>query len=78
MKRLLSKPCDFTYSELKTLLNGLGYTQVNKGKTSGSSIAFIHGKKQHIIRLHKPHPGNELKLYQIAEIIDSLKAQEVI
>ena len=78
LKRLLSRPRDFTYNELKTLLNGLGYTEVNKGRTAGSSIVFIHGSTRHIIRLHKPHPGNELKLYQIDQIIDTLKNQEVI
>jgi hypothetical protein len=78
LKRLLSRPKNFTYKELRTLLNGLGYAEVNKGKTSSSSIVFIHGSMQHIIRLHKPHPGNGLKLYQVDQVIDTLKNQEVI
>jgi hypothetical protein len=76
--RLLGRPRDFTYDELKTLLQGLGYTEDNKGKTSGSRVAFINNKTQHIIRLHKPHPGNELQLYQVNQIIEILKDLEVI
>lgn len=32
LERLLSKPKDFTYNELKSLLNGLGYVETIKGK----------------------------------------------
>ncbi|KJS17997.1 MAG: hexulose-6-phosphate isomerase [Peptococcaceae bacterium BRH_c4b] len=78
IKRLLNRPRDFTYDELKTLLHGFGYSEENKGRSSGSRVAFIHGVTQHIIRLHKPHPGNELKLYQIDQLIEVLKTQGVI
>ena len=40
--RLLSKPKDFTYSELRKLLKMLGYEEDNKGKFSGSKVAFMH------------------------------------
>ncbi len=71
LKRLLSKPRDFTYQEAKTLLNSLGFYEDNKGKTSGSRVLFYNevGKK---IWLHKPHPGNILKPYQIEDIINKL------
>ncbi|NSW92203.1 MAG: type II toxin-antitoxin system HicA family toxin [Firmicutes bacterium] len=78
LKRLLSRPRDFTFDELKTLLGGLGYIEDSKGKTSGARIAFIHIDKKHIIRLHRPHPGNELKLYQVDQVIEALKNQGVI
>ncbi len=78
LKRLQSRPRDFTYDELVTLLHGLGYLEEYKGRTSGSRVAFIHGETLHVIRFHKPHPGNELKLYQIEQIIDALKDREVI
>jgi hypothetical protein len=78
LQRLLSRPRDFTYDELKSLLHGLGYREETKGKTSGSRVAFIHNQTLHIISLHKPHPGNELKVYQIDQIIEALKKQEVI
>jgi len=28
--------------------------------------------------LHKPHPGNELKKYQIEQLIEELKARSLI
>jgi hypothetical protein len=41
-------------------------------------VAFINEKAGHIIRLHKPHPGNELKQYQISLIINELKTQGLL
>jgi hypothetical protein len=70
--RLKLKPKDFTYGELMTLLQSFGYTEWKSGKTSGSRRAFINSTTKHVIHLHKPHPGNELKHYQIQEIIDEL------
>ena len=63
-KRLLSKPKDFGWSELTTVLSSLGYEEYNSGKTSGSRVRFIndgHGD----IMLHKPHPKPVLKGYQL-------------
>jgi len=73
MSRLLSKPRDFTFDELSGLLKGLGYIQDNKGKTSGSRVAFINQDTKSIIRLDKPHPDNILKLYVVNYIITKLK-----
>ncbi len=78
IKKLLRRPRDFSCEELRTLLHGLGYEEESKGRVSGSRVAFIHRTTRHIIRLHKPHPGNELKLYQVDQIIKVLKDQEVI
>ena len=77
-KRFLSKPRDFTFEELVSLLNGLGYEMNNKGKTSGSRVAFIHQTTRHIITLHKPHPSNVLKAYQVNEILDELVKQQLL
>lgn len=55
IKKLKSKPRDFTFEEAETLLNYLSFSRSNKGKTSGSRVVFIsetHGS----ILLHKPHP----------------------
>lgn len=73
--RLLSRPKDFTYDELKTLLKGLGYAESNKGKTSGSRVAFIDTATKHILRIHKPHPKNIIKGYAMEYIIEELKNQ---
>jgi hypothetical protein len=78
LERLLSRPKDFTYLELKSLLNGFGYSESNKGKTSGSRVSFIKDDSKHVIMLHKPHPDNELKRYQIDLIIEELKEAGLI
>ena len=73
LARLQSKPKDFAYQELASLLKGLGYIEDNAGKTSRSRVAFVHPETLSIIRLHKPHPNNELHAYQIDYIIEKLK-----
>lgn len=64
IERLKSKPKDFTYDEAKHILNKLGFIENNKGKTSGSRVIFIDINNEKI-ELHKPHPSNVLKPYQI-------------
>jgi hypothetical protein len=59
LKRLRSKPRDFTWNELITLPTSLGYDQGPTGKAGGSRRRFIHPKAA-IISLHKPHPGSIL------------------
>lgn len=71
--RLLSKPKDYTYSELRSLLNKFGYEEQTKGKSSGSRVAFFNSNNKNLIRLHKPHPGNIVKRYVIDQVIESLK-----
>ena len=71
-QRLLSKPKDFTYEELKRILDNCGFTEINKGKTSGSRIKFYNEKNGKIILIHKPHPGNIIKPYLIDIIIEKL------
>ena len=71
IERLKSKPKDYTYDEAKSLLNKLGFTENNKGKTFGSKVRFISNNAK--IELHKPHPSNILKQYQITEIIRTLE-----
>ena len=72
IERLKSKQKDYTYDEAKSLLNKLGFYVYNKGKTSESRVEFINEKNVQI-ELHKPHPGNILKHYQIKDIIEKLK-----
>lgn len=78
LKRLKSKPLEFTYDELKTLLNYLGFNEDNKGKTSGSRVMFFDVNSNEVIRLHKPHPNNILKEYQLKQIIITLRKIGVI
>lgn len=72
IERLKSKSKDYTYDEAKRLLNKLGFAEYNKGKTSGSRVEFIKNGIVEI-ELHKPHPRNILKPYQIRDIIKKLK-----
>jgi hypothetical protein len=78
LSKLLVKSGNFTYNELRTLLTRYGYKELTLGKTSGSRVAFFNSYNNHIIRLHKPHPGNNLKKYQIEYIIEELRNMEVI
>lgn len=78
LKRLKSKPTDFTYNELRTLLNYLGFIESNKGKTSGSRVIFFSKALNEVIKLHKPHPNNIIKEYQIKQLITTLKKIGVI
>ena len=77
VQRFLSKPSDFTWSELKSLLEGLGYELVSGGKTGGSRVRFLHPEKPPII-LHKPHPVPVLKRYQIEQITEFLKKEGLL
>ena len=72
IERLKSKPKDYTYEEAKSLLNKLGYIENNKGKTSGSRIAFVNNNNMKI-ELHRPHPSNIVKLYKVKDILEKLK-----
>jgi len=77
IERFLSKPTDFSWQELMKLLTGFGYRQVSVGKTGGSRARFIHTEYPSII-LHKPHPRPILKLYQIQDIIDLLRQEDLL
>ena len=78
LNRFLSKPKDFTFKEMRKLLRGLGYREIKSGKSAGSRVAFFHDGIRHIIRIHKPHPKNTMKRYQLDFIEDELKKKEVL
>lgn len=79
LEKLKSKPKDFTYDEIKKILNNLGFYEDNKGKTSGSKVAFIKQRDMSKkIVLHKPHPKNILKEYQIENVLNLLRKWRLI
>ena len=78
IKKLKSKPKDFTFEEAETLLSLLSYQRSNKGKTSGSRIMFVNKNDQTKILLHKPHPRKELLDYQVKQLIDQLEEEGLI
>ena len=65
-------PSDFHYDEMVKLLGYFGYSEVKKGKTSGSRVKFENEEGVPII-LHKPHPGGIMKRYQMKQIQDILE-----
>ena len=77
IERLITKPKDFTFYETEKLLNHFGYFKVPCGKTSGSRVAFANEKNDYI-RMHKPHPRNTLKPYQITNLIYDLTERGLI
>lgn len=76
IQRLLSVPKDFSFDEMQALLEALGFQMSNKGKTSGSRVKFLKGNTA--IILHKPHPRKELLEYQIKQVIEKLKEEDLI
>ena len=72
IKRFLTMPSDFNYEEVVRLLGYFGFTEVIKGKTSGSRVKFenIEGIP---IMFHKPHPNGIMKMYQLKQIRNVLE-----
>ncbi|MBO7670742.1 MAG: type II toxin-antitoxin system HicA family toxin [Oscillospiraceae bacterium] len=73
LQRFLSKPKDFTFDELESLLAHFGYTIDNRGKTSGSAISFYRERDKDLIQLHRPHSPQIMKIYQIRDIVKHLE-----
>ena len=73
--RFLSTPQDFSYDELKRLLSGFGYKEQQR---SGSRVVLKNERLHHSIKLHKPHPGNILKRYQVNTISKELKIKGLL
>lgn len=72
--RLKLVPADFTWAELTSLLEGLGFV-ARQG--SGSRVKFV-GPDDIIISLHRPHPGNEVKRCYLRDLVAKLKEAGLI
>ena len=72
LERFCKRPKDFTWEELEKLLAAYGYAGLRTGKTGGSRHKFYNETSQEVLDLHKPHPGNILKPYQLDLIIEKL------
>jgi hypothetical protein len=77
IRRLRSKPRDFTFEEAETLLGYLGYARSDKGRTSGSRVLFS-GDGRAPILLHKPHPRKELLEYQVKQLLETLEQEGLL
>ena len=77
IKKLKSRPKDFTFDEAEALLKYFTYSRSNKGRTSGSRVMFVSDEYAPIL-LHKPHPRQELLDYQIKQLIEVLEQEGLI
>lgn len=77
IKKLKSRPKDFTFDEAEALLKYFTYSRSNKGRTSGSRVMFVSDEYAPIL-LHKPHPRKELLDYQIKQLIEVLEEEGLI
>lgn len=66
------KPKDFTWSEAVSVMSGSGFKGVSK--SSGSHRKFYNQDMDIYIHISRPHPQNELKSYQIDDLIEGLRS----
>jgi hypothetical protein len=71
IERLLSRPKDFTFDEMVSLLSYFGY-DLRQGGT-GSGVKFIKEGSNEVINFHKPHPNGVLKRYVLEQVIEKLR-----
>ena len=77
IQRFLPKPVNFSWGELKSLLEGLGYSSASGRKTGASRVKFLHPQHPPVI-LHKPHSTADLKRYQVEQIADFLNKEGLL
>ena len=75
IERLKSKPKDFTFDEMRNLLELLGFEMSNKGRTSGSRVKFKQGNVS--VYLHRPH-RKELLESQLKDILEILERGDLL
>lgn len=63
-QELRSQPRTWKWRKAKRLARQLGCEIMN---LSGSSRAMIHPSGRKLV-IHEPHPGNELKAYQVRKL----------
>lgn len=72
IKKIKEGSDNVTFQEVAALLEWLGYTVSNKGKTSGSRLKFINHENGKMIYIHRPHPRNTLLKYQLKAILERI------
>lgn len=78
LERFLTLPKDFTYEEVKRLFGMLGYSESNKGSTSGSRVEFISSDGKNSYIMHKPHPSNIIKRYVMKQLLIYVRENKLI
>ncbi len=77
IQKLKSRPADFTFEEVESLLRHFSYSRSNKGRTSGSRVMFTSEKYAPIL-LHRPHPRKELLAYQVKQLMEILEQEGLL
>lgn len=65
IRRLLSKPTDLEWNELRSLMDSFGYEVKTTG---GSGRKFKHPGSASNFVIHEPHPQSTLKAYQVRDL----------
>ena len=78
LERFKKKPKDFTYEETVSLLAHFGYSEYQKGATSGSRVRFKNEATGSYIDIHRPHPGSIMKEWMVKTIYQHLKNNGLI
>jgi len=76
IEKLKSKPRNFSFEEMETLLLTSGFKKHKTGKTGGSRVRYMRNGVP--VLLHKPHPNNELKPYQVHNVLEVLRKEGLI
>jgi hypothetical protein len=71
IRRLLSKPADFEWTDLKAVMEGFRF---ELRTTGGSGRKFIHAGTKATHFIHEPHPSKVLKAYQVRDAVAFLKS----
>jgi hypothetical protein len=71
LDRLLTKPKDFSWDDLISVLKHFDFHQERTGKSGGSRRKFSNSSGI-TVSFHEPHPQPTLKRYQVDQLIEFL------
>ncbi len=72
VERLISRPTDFSWDELQSLMKRFGYAMKTTG---GSGRKFTRPDGGQSFVIHEPHPKSILKAYQVREFLAFLRQE---
>jgi predicted RNA binding protein YcfA (HicA-like mRNA interferase family) len=72
LAKLAGQITTFPWRDVEAVMASLGYKQ---HEMAGSRVRFFHPQTGHMIRLHRPHPSNELKGGALRDLRNSLKQE---
>ncbi len=75
LARLKTRPKDFSWKELQTIMAHFGYQELKGG---GSRRKFVHPESRVTVSLHEPHPSPIIKMYALDIVIEHLKQEDLL